>query len=394
MKKILLIPIMIFFIACGGVKKTQKAINAGDYAIAINTAIQNLANNKTKKGNQPYVVLLEEAYKKNTERELKYIAFLEKEGNEASYENIYKSYVGLRDLQERIKPLLPLRINDENRDAEFIFDDYETDIIEYKEDLSEYLYDNAEGLLTNASTKQEYRKAYRDFMYLKKINPDFEDTDQKIREALEKGIDYIEVRMVNNSEQIIPVRLMDELLNFNTYGLDDLWTKYHNNPLPNHAYDYKMQVSLDRILISPEQIFEKEIVQEKEIKDGFTYARDTNGAIVKDSLGNKIKVDKFKTVKCTFNRFTQFKSAGVEGTVTYYDTQSKQPINSYPLGSEFVFEHMYGIMDGDKRALDNEYLLLTDQQSVPFPSNEVMIYDAGEDLKERLKSILKNHRFN
>ncbi|TMM56932.1 hypothetical protein FEE95_10575 [Maribacter algarum] len=393
-KMILLVPILVLLIACGGVKKTQKALNAGDYSNAINNALQNLAENKTKKSHQPYIVLLEDAFKKNTERELKYIAFLEKDGNEASYEDIYKSYVSLRDIQERIRPLLPLRITEENRDAEFSFSNYENDIIDYKEDLSEYLFDNAEDLLTNAVTKRDYRKAYNDFVYLEEINPGFEDTRQKIEEAHEKGIDYVEVQVLNNSNQIIPVRLSEELLNFNTFGLDDLWTKYHSNPVSNIKYDYGMQVSFNQIDISPEQLSEKEIIREKQIKDGYKYATDSNGNVVKDSLGNKIKIDKFKTVRCRFNQFTQFKSARVAGNVIYLDFKTKQQLNSYPLASEFIFEHIYANIDGDKRALDNDLRPYLDQVAIPFPTNEQMVYDAGEDLKARIKSIVGRHRFN
>jgi len=394
MKKfILFVPVLVFLVACGGVKKTQKALNAGNYSNVINNALQNLAENKVKKGNQPYILLLEDAFKKNTERELKYIAFLEKDGNEASYENIYKSYSSLRDIQEKIRPLLPLRIIEENRNAEFSFNDYENEIIDYKEDLSEYLFDNAEGLMLNAVNKKDYRKAYKDFVYLEEINPGFEDTRSKIEEAHEKGIDYVEVQMLNSSNQIIPVRLSEELLNFNTFGLDELWTKYHSNPVSNVKYDYLMQVSFDQIDISPEQLSEKEIIKEKQIKDGFKYAVDRNGNAVKDSLGNKIKIDKFKTVRCSFNQFTQFKSARVAGNVTYVDLKTKQELNSYPLASEFIFENIYASSNGDKRALDNDLITILNREAVPFPTNEQMVYDAGEDLKARIKSIVSRHRF-
>lgn len=393
-KKLLFIIATVLFIGCGGVKKTQKAINTGNYSSAINGALQNLAENKTKKGHQPYIIMLEEAFKKNTERALDHIAYLEKDGNEASYETIYKTYVDLKNIQERIRPLLPLRIVEENRDAEFSFGNYENDIIDYKEDLSEYLYDNAEDLLANAAYKEDYRRAYDDFVYLEEINPGFEDTRQKMEEALAKGIDYVEVRVLNNSDKVIPTRLSEELLNFNTYGLDDLWTKYHSNPLPNITYDYAMNVSFDRIEISPEQLHEKEFVREKQIKDGFKYAVDTDGNVVKDSLGNRIKIDKFKTVQCRFHQFTQFKATQVAGNLIYTDLKTKQQINSYPLSSEFIFEHRYGSSRGDKRALDTDQLPLLDLAAIPFPSNEQMIYDAGEDLKARMKGILKRHRFH
>lgn len=395
MRKIILsITILVLLIACGGVKKTKKAINAGEYSTAINESLQNLTDNKTKKSNQPYVLLLEEAFKKNTERELNHIAFLEKDGNEASYESIYKSYTALRSIQESIKPLLPLKLVEEQRDAKFSFGDYRKEIIEYKDDLSEYLYDNAEGLLTNATKKEDYRAAYNDFAYLNEINPGFENTSKKIEEAHKKGIDYIEVKVLNNSNQIIPKMLSEELLNFNTYGLDDLWTKYHTNPSPDISYDYLLQISLNEIEISPEQLQEKEIISEKQVKDGYKYAVDEAGNILKDSLGKKIRVDKFKTVTCHLKRFRQYKSTRVAGDVVYADFHTDQQINSYPLASEFIFEHEYANIKGDKRALDQEFFPMLGRASMPFPTNEQMVYDAGEDLKARLKDILVQHRFN
>ncbi|MGD1946600.1 MAG: hypothetical protein ACFB0A_10160, partial [Croceivirga sp.] len=73
---------------------------------------------------------------------------------------------------------------------------------------------------------------------------------------------------------------------------------------------------------------------------------------------------------------------------------SGQVINSYPLSSEFIFEHIYANVDGDRRALDNNLVALLDLAAVPFPTNENMVYEAGEDLKARLKSIVSRHEFN
>ena len=393
-KALLFLTISVVLVACGGVKKTQKAINTGDYYQAMNTAITHLANNKAKKGHQPYVILLEEAFKKNTKRELERIAFLEDDENPAHYETIYNTYSNLRSMQERIKPLLPLRIYDENRNAKFSFKNYQDDILDSKDDLSEYLYENATTLLSNATSKYDYRKAYDDFTYLEEINPGYDDVKLKIEEAHRKGLDFVRVNMINDSDKIIPARLEEELLNFNTYGLNDLWTRYHANTMANIDYDYEMQVAFRNIDISPEQVQEKQIIKEKQIKDGYKYLYDNNGNVVRDSLGNKIKVDRFKTVKCNFYQFTQSKAAQVTGNVSYIDLRTQQQLNSYPLASEFIFEHVYANYDGDKRALDNDLVSLLKLAAVPFPNNEQMVYDAGEDLKARIKNILVRHKFD
>jgi len=395
MKKVLLLSgILLFVLACGGVKRTQKSINTGNYLNAINSAVQKLSDNKDKKGNQTYVLLLEEAFQKNTEREMEHVRFLKKDGNPANLEAIYNSYNNLDRIQETIKPLLPLQVQEENRYAEFAFKNYINNIITTKEALSAYLYDNAVNLLQNATDKKDYRQSFDDFTYLNEINPGYSDSKNKMEEAYDKGQDYVRVGMVNNTDKIIPVKLEEELLNFNTFGLEDKWTKYHTNHLSYISYDYDMQVELRDINISPEQVNEKQIIKEKQVKDGYQYVLDNDGNVVKDSLGNDIKIDKFKTVKCNFYQFTQFKTAQVTGLVSFSDLETKQQLNSYPLSSEFVFEHVYANYNGDKRALDNDLVSLLNLAAVPFPSNEQMVYDAGEDLKGRLKGILTRHRFH
>lgn len=393
-KAILYSTVLVLLIACGGVKKTQEAINTGNYSTAINKAIRNLAENKTKKGNQPYVLLLEEAYQKYTQRELENIAYLKKEGNPANYDAIFNGYSRLKRIQEQIKPLLPLEVYEENRYAKFSFNNYDNDILVAKDQLSDYLYNNASELLQNARYKEDFRNAYRDFEYLNELSPGYADSKQKMEEAHTRGLDYVKVNMVNETEQIVPARLEEELLNFNTYGLNDKWTEYHTNPLDEVNYDYEMQVAFRAINISPEQIQEKQIVKEKQIKDGVETLLDGDGRVVRDSLGNEIKIDRFRTVSCNFYQFTQLKSAQVTGNVSYIDLQRKQQLNTYPLSSEFVFEHVYANYNGDRRALDNDLVPLLNQVAVPFPTNEQMVYDAGEDLKSRLKDIVIRHKFN
>lgn len=395
MKKVLLFGLILSFaMSCGGVKKTQEAVNTGNYQQAMYRAVDNLVENKTKKGNQPYILLLEEAFAKFTERELQEIAFLQKDGNPAQLERIYKKYNALRDIQNRIRPLLPLPIYEENRQARFSFGNYDSQILATRDALSEFLYENANRLLSEASSKYDYRKAYEDFSYLEEINPGYGDVKAKMEQAHLQGLDFVKVTVINDTQQIVPERLEAELLNFNTYGLDDLWTAYHTNPLNDVQYDYEMQVAFRDIVISPEQISEKQLIKERQVKDGTQFLLDEEGNVVKDSLGNKIEVDRLRTVRCNFYQFTQQKSAQVNGNVAFIDLRTQQPVNSYPLSSQFVFEHVYANYQGDRRALDNNLVGLLEVTAVPFPTDEQMVYDAGEDLKARLKNILVRQKFN
>ncbi|KAB7530924.1 hypothetical protein F8C76_05345 [Flagellimonas olearia] len=394
MKKILLFSIITLLAACSGVKKTSEALNTGNYVSAMNRAIKNLAENKTKKGNQTYIVLLEDAFAKNTQREQAEISFLQNDGNPANLETIYNKYLQLKEIQQRIRPLLPLTLYEEGRDARFSFVNYDAKILNTKDDLSEHLYNNALGLLSSARTKADYRAAYDDLNYLQEINPGYKATVAKMDEAYNKGLEFVRVDIANQTEQIIPERLENELLDFNAFGIDNFWLQYHTNPLSNIKYDYAMNLDFMEINVSPERVNETQIIKERQIKDGWEYLLDRNGNVVKDSLGNKIKVDKMRTVTCKFFQFTQSKSAQIGAKVRFTDLRNGQEINAYPLSSQFVFEHIFANFQGDKRALEDDLLVYLNAREVPFPSNEQMVYDAGEDLKTRLKGIVSKYQFN
>ena len=394
-KQLLLFYISIcFLVSCSSVKQTEKALNTGNYDEAIAIAIQKLRTNKTKKNKQPYILMLEQAYAKVVTRDIDHITYLKKEGNNANLERIYNAYLKLQHRQEQIKPLLPLPLIEQNRNANFEMVNYTQDLLDTKKALSTYLYNNALSVLNNARNKNDYRLAYDDFKYLDNITPNYKDVRQLIDEAHYKGTDFVIVAMSNQTDMIIPERLESDLLNFSTYGLNDLWTVYHSQEAPQTSYDYRMNVDLREINISPERIRERYLEKEKVIKDGWEYLLDENGDPVLDENGKKIKVDKTKKVYCEYFEFIQSKAVNVVGNVSYINLRSQQLLDNFPLASEFIFEHTYANHRGDKRALDKGLLQFLALREIPFPSNEQMVYDTAEDLKAKLKHIITTYQFN
>ena len=392
-KQFLLFSIITLCFSCNSVKKTQKAINSGNYNEAIEIAVKNLRNNKSKEKNQPYVLMLEEAFKKANKRDLNKINFLEKNNNAASLETIYNQYLTLENRQKKIEPLLPLYIIKKNKDAKFKLKDYSDEIIASKTKLSEYLYTKAKATLQSSTSKYEYRKVYEDLQYLQRINPNYKNVNTLLEEAYLKSLDYVFVTVKNTTEQIIPKRLEADLLNFNTYNTNDAWTVYHTKKRNGLLYDFALELDIRKISISPERIKEKEFIQERQIKDGKELLLDDEGNPIKDSNGEYVKVDKFKKIVCQVYQFTQIKSTAIDASVKYIDYQTKQLLEAYPIASKFVFEHSYANYDGDKRALEKNFLNLISLKQVSFPSNEQMVYDTGEDLKRKLKSIIKRNKF-
>lgn len=392
MKKIILfIFITILTFSCSSIKKTQKAINYGNYDEAISIALKHLKNSKTKKSNQPFVVMLEDAFKKGSKRDLGRIKYLKKENNPEGLKQILNLYLSLKNRQERIKPLLPLTNQMNGKIARFHFNDYSTNIISIKNKLSDYLYNKANFELSNAQNKYDYRKVYEELSYLEQINPNYKNTRLLFKKAHFKGTNFVLVTMQNTSNKIIPIRLKDDLLNFDTYKLNDFWTIYQSHKNINTTYNYQLDIDLRNIIVSPEQIFEKQINKEIQIKDGLKYLKDKQGNIVKDSLGHKIKIDKFKTASYQLDKTTQFKSVKIIGQINFIKLSTNQLIKTFPLESDFIFKHQFAAYSGDRDALDKQSLNLINARAVPFPSDEQMIYDTSNDLKNKIKNIIVNH---
>lgn len=383
---------LILLTACSSIKTTQKAINSGDYDKAISIAIENLRKDKTKKSNQPYILLLEEAYQKASVRDLSRIDFLKKEGNPANAENIYNTYLKLDKRQEKIKPLLPLINITTGIEAQFNIQNHTSEIIESKKNLTSQLY-NTTVLNFDTASKLDYRKIHDDLVFLDQLSPNFKDTRKLIEVAHAKGTDHVLVSMKNNTKQIIPKRLAKELLDFDTYGFNDKWTVYHSTKSKDITYDFGLELILKDIIISPERTKEKEFVEQREINDGWFYKVDKNGKEVLDSKGNKIKVAKTINVRCIVNQITQLKSTEVIGQVRYMNFNTQQLLKSFPVKSGFVFEHLYANYKGDKRALTGELKDLIKVKALPFPTNEQMVFDAGNDLKNSLKQMILRNRF-
>ncbi len=392
MKKLLLstVALLLVLTSCSGRKQIESAISHGNYDLAIANALRKLENNKDKKRKQDYIVMLEDAYYKVLEEDLQGIEHLKKDGNPEQYKAIYEMYVDLDKRQNAIKRVLPLKINGKNLDLKF--NDYSSEIVEYRYKTSDYLIDEGIALL-DSENKYDARKAYKIFSYIERINPNFEETRHLLTEAHEKGTDYVSVSIENQTHQMIPRQLEVDLLNFNTYGLDQFWTVYHSDVVNNIDYDFGLQLQLKQINVSPEQVNTVQKLRERQIVDGKKFKKDRNGNFVLDSLGNKIKIDKIINVRARYFETHQFKSTHVMADVVYTNLKTNQTIDIFPIDSEFIFEHTYATFRGDKRALKQRDRELIRSRPLYFPTDAQMVYDTGEDLKIRFKDVLNSYLF-
>ena len=390
MKKItILLVLVVLVVSCGSKKKVERALTSGNYNEAIYKAVKKLSSNKDAKRKQDYILLLKDAYDKANERDVNAISGLKASNNPEYYKRIYETYSAMDKRQNAVRPLLPLSIK--GREVFFKLSDYTNAIVEARDNVSAYYYQEGSALL-NTEDKFQLRDAYNTLAYIEDINPNYQNTRKLMNEAHERGTAHVIVAIENQTRQILPRRLEDALLDFDTYGLNQFWTQYHAEENGDMKYDYAMQLQLARINISPEQVREREVVRQQGVKDGWQYRLDANGNVAKDSLGNDIKEDKIITVRARVFETEQFKQAEVLANVVFTDLKAQETIEQFNINSGFVFEHFYATFRGDRRALNTDDRNLIRNRPIPFPTNEQMIFDSGEDLKLKLKDIISDYR--
>jgi hypothetical protein len=264
-------------------------------------------------------------------------------------------------------------------------------LVTYRYKTSHYLINKGLELLAT-NDKFNAREAYKLFDYVDLINPNFDNVRTYRQQAHEAGMDFVYVVITNQTQQIIPQHLEAELLDFNTYGLNQFWTTYHSKFDDRTDYDFSMQLQLKHINISPERFKERELLREREIIDGWKYLLDNNGNVAKDTLGNDIKIDKIVNARAHFFEILQTKSSEMVANVVFTDLQRQKIIDTFIINSGFTFKNSYGQFKGDINALTNKDKRLLKQEKIPFPSDQQMVYDTAKDLKLQLKGIISPYQ--
>ena len=389
----IILGLFLLLSACSSVRRNQKFLAQGNYDQAMLLAIKKIQKDKDASRNDAHILLLEEAFKRSADEDNRRLNFLKKENNPVNAKEIYSLYRGLAYKQDLLRPLLPLYSTPLNRDAKFKLLDYSNEIIASKQALANYLYNEA-TVYMNRENIADYRTAYYIYCELDELEPNYKDVMKLKQDAHFYGKHFVFVTLNNRSGQIIPRRLENELLDFSTYGLDNFWTEYHSQRDANIDYNFGIVLNFRDINISPERISEREVRLTQRIIDGWEYKLDAEGNIVNDENGDPIKIDTYKTVSGRLFVTEQSKAVLVGGDVIYRDLINQRDIDRHPVSSEFIFENAFASFRGDKRALSDEEVALLDNRFVQFPNNAQMVLDAGEDIKIRLKGILRDNPLN
>lgn len=367
---------------------STKLLRSGDYDAAIYKATKKL---KKKKQKEKEIIALEHAYQKANDRDKEKILFLKKEGKPENWDQIFSTFARMSQRQQNVKPLLPLRIPSQGRDAVFPMVNYDEEIIQAKRNATEYFYTHAISLL-DRNNQADARQAYNELLKVKTFTSNYKDVDQLINKAKDIGTSYVLFKMKNATGVPLPPNFEDELTKISLSDLNGEWIRYYTSEVKGMTYDYTILVNMKNINVSPEGIKETAFTETKTIPDGFNYALDSKGNVMKDTAGNDIKIPKTKTISCNVVETYQTKKAIIAGTLDYINNSTGQLIRTDPIASENFFENRAYAAMGDLNALKPETTAKLGNRPVPFPPSFDMLLQAGGVLKGMVKNIIVNNK--
>lgn len=375
----LLLILCFIFSAC---TSSKKLLEKGRYDEAIEKSVKALRKDP---GDSNELGVLKEAYSKANTYDLDQISFLENEGRDENWVEIYNLYTALDARQDWIKSLPSQLLH------QFDLKNYDQQLIASKENAAEVSYQKGIEYLERGD-KQSARLAYGEFERVNYIYRDYKEVSRLMSEAHFNGTINVLFTVENNSEVLLPRDFDYELKKVSLKEINDLWTNYDTYADTVLNYDYYIVLDLKEIRISPESIDRNTYTETGEIQDGMKYVLDENGNVKKDSLGNDIRVPNMITVSAEVTESRHHKHGYVSGSLDYIDLNTDQLIKTEDISVEAVFEHFSATASGNEEILSDATMKKLRSRPVPFPTDEDMLMDAASLLKDQSKAIVYRNR--
>ena len=334
-------------------------------------------------------LILESAYNEITNQEFQKILQLKKEGNPSNNEAILHLYENINIRQTMIQPVLPIYLKKEYRNADIKIVNIDNELADAKNTTADYLYVKANKYLATGN-KYDARDAYYLYYKIYGIFKDYKDVNQKIDTAKITGTNRVLLDYKNNSNQILPKDIMNELLNIELSSLNTEWAVFTNR-VGKETIDNVVVINLNQVMIGPEQVNDRNFTEQSKIQDGFVYDYDSAGRIKKDVNGREIKIKRFKDVFAMVKEVIQHKEGYLEGSFDIVNYNTVEKYYTEPFKNNLVFHHESASFIGDSRALSDRTRANSTSRFIPFPMNENMIFDGIKMIKSNLKTmILRN----
>lgn len=373
--------ILIVIFACSSPKSLVKK---GKYDTLIKKSVKKLRVNPD---DEKYLDLLKQAYPLANQEDQDKVKYLKQSGQPDRWGGIFNAYTKLKTRQDLVRTLSPGVLNE----IGFSYIDFDQEIITAKQNAAEYYYAHAKMLLERG-TKYDAQSAYHEFKQVESYYYDYKDTGELMQRALELGTTHVLYKMINKTGVPFPPNFKDELEKMSLQSLNQDFLNFDVKALAGWNYDYLINLNINMIEVSPEIVEKTNFTHSKEIEDGWQYVLDNNGNVMKDSLGNDIKVTVYKTITCYVTEVHLKKTCNVTGSIDFIEDYTDQLIETSPMTAGTLFEYVFATAAGEIAACPPEVIELIRRDPLPFPRSDIMILETVDKMKIVIKDIIRKKR--
>lgn len=386
MKKFIYFNLLIIFIL-SSCNVAQKHLEKGEYDLAVKKSVKKLQKNKR---NEKQVLVLEKAYPLAIKRDIEKIDYLNVEGRQDRWETIFNIYSNMKNRQTLVETVTP--VSTQGRTIQFQHVNYDRRIVEAKEKAAMFFFNQGKEKMVK-DNRIEYRNAYDYFVRATTYNPEIYKMDSLMEVCRNLGTSYAIIIGANETPYKLNNDFMVNLIDQQIVDLNSFWVQYYNKDSRNGNYDVNVYIVLRIADVSRGDIKENARTESAKIKDGWEYKLDESGNFATDTLGNKIKVAKYKSIFCDVIENVQYKTAHIEGMIEYEDAYTKQIIRSFPIAADSRFEHIFSFANGNLDALSEQTRRSLGGKPVGYPNDMDMLWDANDILKGVIgRSLWENKR--
>ena len=363
----------------------EKSLAYGNYEQVIDIALSKYSRGKLT---NEHKAVLSKAYRALTNTEFEKIAALKNQRESANWPEIYSRYCTINRLQEKLRPILPVRFSN-GKEANIELYNISAVLEESKINAADFYYARGLGLMQQDS-KLAARDALVNFEKVRRYFNSYKDIDQRVREAYQKGSNHIGIKTVANNSLFLAPGFEKELLPYRLDQLNQQWLQFDLLNVQEDKYDYLIQIQLTEAIDGPPVTNQRNWTETKKIKDGFNYVLDENGNVKKDSLGNDVRTNRYIDIVAYLTSFEQVKSVRLSARIDFIRISDGRLVERIPVSHDVIFNNIYATVHGNLNAVSENTRQLLHSRSLPFPPASTMYLEAQDILREKILDVLDN----
>jgi hypothetical protein len=242
--------------------------------------------------------------------------------------------------------------------------------------------------MINSGNKAEAQRAG---FYLREIDSllsGFKDVGKLLTDLGNDTTIFVYYKFQNQNPGYLPAGLENELDELDISKFNTPKYKFVSKKPSYLKIKYEIDIDIIDIKLAPEKTDQTFYAETATLQDGIAYKLDETGNFVRDSLGNKIEIPKFKTIACYVTQNDQKKSMLMGGTVEIIDRETGKTIAKRAVAGETKFYHKSAYFKGDINTLSPETMELLGSKELEFPSDVIMILRASDKFGKNVADLV------